>query len=50
MKSYFLMSKEQKEELRKNYCKVCGKELRGKVVYKDGWGYHLQCYKKTLNG
>jgi competence CoiA-like predicted nuclease len=38
MKSYILMAEKQKEELRQNFCKVCGGELRGKIVHKDDGG------------
>jgi hypothetical protein len=37
------------KEIRQLYCKVCGRELKGKIIRIDGWSYHLDCWKKSLN-
>jgi hypothetical protein len=34
------------KEIRGQYCKICGGELRGKIVREGGWSYHLGCWRK----
>jgi hypothetical protein len=49
MRSENLVAKTDRE-IRRQYCKVCGGELRGKVVHEENWSYHLSCWKKDEGG
>jgi hypothetical protein len=41
------MSREEEGALRRNYCRACGGELRGKTVHEGRWSYHLKCWRRV---